>query len=98
MWPESVTFVGMLNACASVVVLQEGWCAYEQIFQSGWDSNFFVGNSLVGMYAKCGSIEDAGIVFIKIPSQNVVTLTTMILGHVQCAQRQKVLELFQQMQ
>jgi pentatricopeptide repeat protein len=55
-------------------------------------------NSLVGMYAKCGSIEDAGIVFIKIPSQNVVTLTTMILRHVQCGQGQKVLELFQQMQ
>jgi pentatricopeptide repeat protein len=81
----------MLNACVSVVVLEEGWCAHEQIFQSGWDSIFFMGNSLVG-------IEDAGIVFIKIPSQNVVTLTTMILGHVQCGQGQKVLELLQQMQ
>jgi pentatricopeptide repeat protein len=66
-------------------------------FKADGIQNFFVGNSLMGMYAKCGSIEDAGIVFIKIPSQNVVTLTTMILGHVQCGQGQKVLELFQQM-
>ncbi len=50
------------------------------------------------MYAKCGGVEEAWIVFNKIPSQDVVTWTTMILGHVQCEQGQKVLELFQQMQ
>ncbi len=50
------------------------------------------------MYAKCGGVEEAWIVFNKIPSQDVVTWTTMISGHVQCEQGQKVLELFQQMQ
>ncbi|CAM6012288.1 unnamed protein product [Sphagnum balticum] len=50
------------------------------------------------MYAKCGSIEDAWRVFNKMPSQNVVTWSTMILGHVKCGQGQKALGLFQQMQ
>jgi pentatricopeptide repeat protein len=50
------------------------------------------------MYAKCGGVEEVWIVFNKIPSEDVVTWTTMILGHVQCEQGQKVLELFQQMQ
>ncbi len=59
MQPDSVTFVGVVNACAIVVVLEEGRCAHEQIIQSGWDSDIFVGNSLVDMYAKCGSMEDA---------------------------------------
>ncbi|KAH9536424.1 hypothetical protein CY35_17G107900 [Sphagnum magellanicum] len=49
------------------------------------------------MYAKCGSIEDAWRVFNKMPSQNVVTWSTMILGHVQCGQGQKALGLFQEM-
>jgi pentatricopeptide repeat protein len=31
--PTSVTFVGVLNACGSVVVLEEGRCAHEQIIQ-----------------------------------------------------------------
>jgi hypothetical protein len=57
--PDSVTFVGVVNACAIVVMLEEGRCADEQIIQSGWDSDIFVGHSLVDMYAKCGSMEDA---------------------------------------
>ncbi len=59
MQPDSVTFVGVVNACAIIVVLEEGRCAHEQIIQSGWDSDIFVGNSLVDMYEKYGSMEDA---------------------------------------
>jgi pentatricopeptide repeat protein len=92
--PSSVTFVGVLKACASVVAIEEGRCVLQQIIQSGLESNVFVGSSLVDMYAKCGSIKDAGCVFDKMPSQDVVTWTTMILGHVQCGQGQKALELF----
>jgi hypothetical protein len=48
---------GNVNACASVVAIEDGRCAHEQIIRSGWDSNVFVENSLVEMYAKCGSME-----------------------------------------
>jgi hypothetical protein len=41
-----------------------------------------------------GSIEDAWPVFTKMPFQDVVTWTTMILGHVKCGQGQNALELF----
>ncbi len=57
--PDSVTFVGVLNACACVLALEEGRCAHEQIIQSGCESISFVGNSLIEMYAKCWSMEDA---------------------------------------
>ncbi|CAM6077768.1 unnamed protein product, partial [Sphagnum tenellum] len=50
------------------------------------------------MYAKCGSIEDAWKMLKKMPSRDVVTWNTMILGHVKCGQGQNTLELFQQMQ
>jgi pentatricopeptide repeat protein len=56
---DPVTFVGVLNPCASVVALEEGRCAHEQIIQSGCDSDIFMGSSLVDMYAKCGTSEDA---------------------------------------
>ncbi len=35
MQPDFVTSVGVLNACASVDVLEEGSCVHEQIIQSG---------------------------------------------------------------
>ncbi len=36
--------------------LEEGRCAHKQIIESGWDSYAFLGNSLVDMYPKCGSV------------------------------------------
>ncbi|CAM6049373.1 unnamed protein product [Sphagnum compactum] len=80
--PDSVTFVGVLNACASMVAIEEGRCVHQQIIQCGLESNVFVASSLVDMYAKCGSIEEAQRVFYKMPSRNVVSWTAMILGHV----------------
>jgi pentatricopeptide repeat protein len=53
----------VLNACASVLALEEGRYAHEQIIQIGWDSDVFVRSTLVDMYAKCGSMEDAWRVF-----------------------------------
>ncbi len=98
MQSDPVTFVGVLNACASMVALEEGRHTHEQIIQSGYESVSFVGNSLIDMYAKCGSIEDAKRVFNKLPSCDVVSWNAMLLGHVKCGQGQKALELFQQMQ
>ncbi|CAK9222480.1 unnamed protein product [Sphagnum troendelagicum] len=96
--PDPVTFVGLLNACASVRALEEGRRAHEHIIQCGCESNKFVVNSLVDMYAKCGRLEDAARVFSKMPLHDVVSWNVIIAGHVTCGQGQKALELFQQMQ
>jgi pentatricopeptide repeat protein len=96
--PNSVTFVGVLNACASMVAYEEGRSVHEQIIQSGCESDVFVGSSLVDMYTKCGSLEDAQRVFNIMPSRDVVTWSAMILGHVKCGQGQNTLKLFRQLQ
>ncbi|CAK9875983.1 unnamed protein product [Sphagnum jensenii] len=95
--PNSFTFVGVLNACASVAELEEGRHVHKQIIESGFESDVFVCSGLVDMYAKCGSMEDAWTLFSKMPSHDVVSWTAMIFGHVKCGQGQKALELFQQM-
>ncbi|CAK9213961.1 unnamed protein product [Sphagnum jensenii] len=71
---------------------------FGHIVQSRCESDVFVGSSLVDMYAKCGSMEDAARVFNKMPSRNVVLWNMMISGHVKCGQGDKALELFGQMQ
>jgi pentatricopeptide repeat protein len=98
MTPNKYTFVPVLNAGASLQSLDVGRHAHEQIIQSCCESDLIVGNSLVNMYAKCGSMEDAGRVFNKMPSHDVVSWNAMILGHVRYGQGQKALELFQLMQ
>ncbi len=48
---NSVTFLmGVLNACAGSVALEEGRYAHEQIIGHGLDSDVFVGN---GIQLKC---------------------------------------------
>ncbi len=83
-WPDPVTFVGVLNSCASVLALEEGSHAHEQIIQSGCEMDVFVGSRLVDMYAKCGSMEDSQIVFNKMPSRNVVSWNAMLSPHAKC--------------
>jgi pentatricopeptide repeat protein len=78
--PNSGTFGGLLNVCASVVALEEGGYANEQVIQSGWDSDVFVGNCLVDMYAKCGSMEDAWRVSDKLSSCYVVSWNAILGG------------------
>jgi pentatricopeptide repeat protein len=87
MRPNSVTFVGVRNACASTVAYEEGKSVHEQIIRSFCESDIFVGSSLVDMYTKCGSFEDAHRVFDIMPFQDVVTWNAMILGHVKCGQK-----------
>jgi len=98
MTPDRFTFVPVLNACASLRALEEGRQAHAQIIQTGCEADIFVGGSLVDMYAKCRSMEDAERVFNNMPSRAVFSWNAMILGHVKCAQGQKALVLFQQMQ
>ncbi|KAH8938576.1 hypothetical protein BDL97_16G091400 [Sphagnum fallax] len=95
--PDSVTYVGVLNACASVVALEEGRCTHKQIIQNGWDSNVFVATSLVDMYAKCGSMKDAWRVFNKMPSRDVGSWNAMLGGCAMHGHGKEALQLFGRM-
>jgi pentatricopeptide repeat protein len=96
--PDAIAFVGALNACANVGALGDGRHVHKQIIESGFEDNVFVGCSLIDMYAKCGSIEDAWSVFNSMPLRDAVAWSAMILGHAKCGQGQKALQLFEQMQ
>jgi pentatricopeptide repeat protein len=68
MAPNKFTFVQVINACASVIALEEGRCVHHPIVQSGLESEVFVGCSFIDMYAKCGSVEDTWRVVNKMRS------------------------------
>jgi pentatricopeptide repeat protein len=60
-------------------------------FLKWFESNLFLGNSLTDMYAKCGSIDDAWMVFNWMCTCDVVSSNIMILGHAKCGQWQEAL-------
>ncbi len=68
MSPNKFTSVQVIKACAGLGAHEDGRLVHEHLIQSDCKSYVFIGSSLVGMYAKCGNIDDSWRVFNKMPS------------------------------
>ncbi|KAJ7559015.1 hypothetical protein O6H91_04G065900 [Diphasiastrum complanatum] len=95
--PNEFTFVGVLNACASLSALKRGKQLHRQIIKAGLESNLYIANSLIDFYAKCGLIEDGWLVFSKMLKRDVVSWNTILVGYAKYGHGKQVLELFHQM-
>eukprot|EP01018_Ginkgo_biloba_P024055 Gb_37632 [translate_table: standard] len=96
--PNSETFACILPVCANLAALEHGKEFHEDIIRRGYQSDVFVENALIDLYAKCGSIGYAFNVFEKMPRRNVVSWTTMIAGYAMHGYGKEALQLFEQMQ
>ena len=76
--PDAVTYMSLLNDCASTGALEWVKDVHRHILEGGYESDERVGNALVHMYAKSGSIEDAAVVFDRMKERNLITWTVMI--------------------
>eukprot|EP01018_Ginkgo_biloba_P039390 Gb_11905 [translate_table: standard] len=95
---QSDTFASVLPACAGLAALEHGKQVHEDIIRSGLQSDVFVGNALIDMYAKCGGIQNACHVFDKMPRRSVVSWTAMIGGYAMHGYGREALQLFKQME
>eukprot|EP01018_Ginkgo_biloba_P005616 Gb_23023 [translate_table: standard] len=92
--PDHFTFASVLQACTNMATLKQ---VHEYIIRSKFQSDIFVENALVDMYAKCGSLEIARSVFDKMPQRDVVSWNAMIAGYTQNGNVEEALRLFQNM-
>eukprot|EP01018_Ginkgo_biloba_P024035 Gb_18986 [translate_table: standard] len=95
--PNSETFASVLSICSNLAALEQGKKVHENIIRRGIQSDVSVGNALVDMYAKCGSIQGACKVFDKMRRRNVVTWTSMIGAYAMHGHGKEALCLFEQM-
>lgn len=95
--PEAFIVVGVLSACASLGSLEAGKEVHALVAEMGFEANIFVGNALVDMYSKCGSVEEARRAFDTMPSRNVVSWTALLGGYAMNGDGKEAEELFQQM-
>ncbi|EFJ28424.1 hypothetical protein SELMODRAFT_93439 [Selaginella moellendorffii] len=72
--PNDATFVSVVDACSNLLDLPRGKSTHERIIRTGFDSYLFVGNSLVNMYGKCGSVDHARLVFEKMRLRDVLSV------------------------
>ncbi|KAJ7541386.1 hypothetical protein O6H91_10G057200 [Diphasiastrum complanatum] len=95
--PNNVTYLVLLKACASIGSLELGKQLHSHIIKSGYETDVTVGNALVDMYAKCGSIELAGQVFNNMHERSVVSWNAMIAGSANQGFGKEALTLLEQM-
>lgn len=95
--PDTVTLVGVLNSCANLGGLELGLWVHAHIDRHSLKADGFLGNALIDMYAKCGSIDKAFRVFRNMKRKDVYTYSAMIFGLALNGQGECALELFYEM-
>ncbi|KAM0936424.1 putative tetratricopeptide-like helical domain superfamily [Dioscorea sansibarensis] len=95
--PDQTTFVVLLSASAETGSLRYGRWVHSHIVCKGLEINHQLGTALVNMYAKCGAIACAVMVFDRMSVRNVWTWSAMILGFAQHGLAKKAVRLFFQM-
>ncbi|KAK1432866.1 hypothetical protein QVD17_09768 [Tagetes erecta] len=95
--PDGTTMVVMLSVCAELGNLTLGKCVHALIIEKGLELSCELGTSLVNMYAKCGDLKWASLVFERMPKCNVWTWSAMILGLAQHGFARHAIALFKKM-
>ncbi|KAK8540645.1 hypothetical protein V6N13_026963 [Hibiscus sabdariffa] len=96
--PDQFLLSSVICGCAGLAALIEGKQVHAIISKTGFGSNIFIASSLIDMYAKCGSVEDAYTVFTGIEEKNVVSWNAMISGFAKHARALEAMISFEKMQ
>ncbi|KAK1271696.1 Pentatricopeptide repeat-containing protein [Acorus gramineus] len=96
--PDKITSVTALSACGKVGDADRGRKIHAMVVMQGVGLDSFLGSSLIGMYAKCGLVEDARRLFDRLLDNNVVCWTSMVSGYTQSGRFREAIELFREMQ
>ncbi|XP_077229000.1 putative pentatricopeptide repeat-containing protein At3g01580 [Tasmannia lanceolata] len=95
--PNEFGFSSALSSCANVALLDQGRQFHGLALKLAFDFDVCVGNALVNMYAKCGSIEDAWLAFDMMPIHDVMSWNTLIHGYAHHGHGRKALQVFDEM-
>ncbi|KAK4802308.1 hypothetical protein SAY86_000511 [Trapa natans] len=97
-YDRELALVSFLKACASDEALFPGQQVHAFIQKSGLGSNSYVKNSLINLYAKCGSMAAARFLFESDGAfLDPVSCNIMISGHVKLGSLMDAHEVFKQM-
>ena len=98
--PNKVTLLCVLDACAILVAIGSAQEIHStiSICNSEYDDEaIMMGNALINVYGKCGSLPDARRVFNTMPKKDVVCWTSIIATLAQSGHVDEALGLFKQM-
>ncbi|KAK3002288.1 hypothetical protein RJ639_021250 [Escallonia herrerae] len=94
--PNHFTISSLLKACRNLSNCKVGEQVYNHAIKLGLASDSCVGNSLINMYAQCGSIEDAQKAFEILFEKKLVSYNTIVDCYAKNLDSDKAFELINQ--
>ncbi|KAM1038606.1 hypothetical protein FF1_033268 [Malus domestica] len=95
--PDHYTYPLLVQACAIRVSGFEGKQIHDHVFKTGFDSDVYVQNTLINMYAVCENMGDARKLFDEIPVLNSVAWNSILAGYVRAGDVEKAKFVYDQM-
>ncbi|KAF8403323.1 hypothetical protein HHK36_011425 [Tetracentron sinense] len=92
--PDNYTLPFAIRVCRDTLGLQTGRAIHDLVHKFGLHLDPFVAAALLDMYAKCGVLEDAQLLFYEMPKRDLVTWTVMIGAYAECGNANESLVLF----
>lgn len=96
--PDVYTLSVILSLCASISSLEHGRQVHGYILRLGFFSEMSLGNALVTMYAKCGSLDWSLKVFNAMGERDTVSWNSLISAYAQHGQGKDAVNCFEAMQ
>ncbi|XXG63528.1 hypothetical protein AAC387_Pa05g1696 [Persea americana] len=79
--PNHLTYPFVLKSCSCISAEIEGEQIHAQILKTGFLSDVYVGNGVIGVYVNCGRVEEARLMYDEMRGLDVVSHTLMINGY-----------------
>ncbi|PHT51905.1 Pentatricopeptide repeat-containing protein [Capsicum baccatum] len=96
--PSVSTLLSVLSACARVGELKLGNWLRSWIDDHGLGANIRLVNALIDMYAKCGDVKTARMLFEDLVEKDLVSWNVMIGGYTHTGNYKEALAVFHRMQ
>ncbi|KAK3135916.1 hypothetical protein QOZ80_5BG0425250 [Eleusine coracana subsp. coracana] len=97
---DHFTLPYVLKACGELPSYRSGTTFHGLICCNGFESNVFVCNALVAMYARCGYLEEATLVFDEVTQRgidDVISWNSIVAAHVKDSNPWTALDMFSKM-
>jgi pentatricopeptide repeat protein len=91
---DGFSFSIVVDACGEMALLKQGMQLHAQVVGGGFEADVVVRNSLINMYAECGCVDSAELVFKEVSSNDAVLWTTMISAYGKFGRVQDAVSMF----
>lgn len=90
---DYITVSNVLGACLTPDdLLKRGMPIHAYVISAGFESNTYVQNSLITMYAKCGDLQSSNYLFDGLPHKNSVSWNAIIAANAHHGLEEEVLK------